>query len=77
MRTYAYAIMLVDNHVTACLDIWRESNTFHIYEHDANVFNGSHSDTIDFIKEWEIKKSDIKKFLETKGHEVKFEQSIR
>jgi len=77
MRSYSYAKMIVDGKATKELEIFREVNTFHVYEHDINVFTGSFFGTIDFIEEWKAKAEPLKNFLEASGHKVTFEQTIK
>lgn len=76
MRTYTSAVMKVDGNETAKLDIFREHNTFSIYEHDMNVFSGSYTGAKNFIEDWKMKLNDIKMFLEESNHTVEFESTI-
>lgn len=77
MRSYSYVKMMVDGKETSSLDIYREWNTFTIYEYDECVFRGSYGEAIQFIENWKSNKSQIQKFLETSGHSVRYEQTIK
>lgn len=76
MKSYSYAQMLVNGKETAKLDIYREHNTFSVFEHDMNVFSGSWGETVSFIDAWKAKWGNLAKCLEETGAEVKFEQTI-
>ena len=73
MRTYRAVKMLVDGKETSTLDIYREHNTFHIFEYDENVFCGGYLGVVDYIETWKEKKQPLKDFLEASGHAVEFQ----
>ncbi len=76
MRTYSYVRMVVDGRPTQELEIFREGNTFSVFEFDANVFTGSHSKVEEFIEGWKRKHNELVKFLEATGSTVNYEQTI-
>ena len=76
MRTYSYVRMLVDGVETSSLEIYREHNTFFVYEYDENVFRGSYINVIEYIDRWKRMKDGIIEMLESVGKRVKFEQTI-
>ena len=77
MRTYSYVKMVVDGKATSELDVYRQHNTFEIYEHDINVFSGSYSGAIQYIEGWKEKAQELRNLLEAAGHFVTYEQTIR
>lgn len=77
MRSYSYVKMMVDGKETSSLDIYRECNTFTIYEYNECVFRGSYGEAIQFIENWKEKKQPLRTFLEEAGHFITYEQSIR
>ena len=77
MRSYSYCRMIVDGNETASLDIYREHNTFSIYEHDENVFSGGYTGTMAYIEAWKKKWHNVKEYLEAGGHVTAWKQTIR
>lgn len=77
MRTYSYVKMIVDGNETVKLDIWSRGNIFSVFERGSNVFEGSFSKTVAFIEDWKRGYDEIKGFLESAGHRVSFEQTIK
>ena len=77
MRSHSYVKMVVDGKATSSLDIYREHNTFSVFEYDMNVFKGNYTGTIQFIESWKEKNQSLRVFLEEAGHSVTYEQSIR
>lgn len=71
MKSYSKVYMEVNGKETATLDIYKKSNTFHIFEHDINIFSGGYLNTISFINEWIDKKQDLISFM--KNNKMKVE----
>ena len=76
MKSYSFARMIVDGKETAILDIYREWNTFTIYNNDVCVYRGSWIGTAKYIEDWKLKWRGVYEFLEQNGHFVSFEQNI-
>lgn len=70
MKSYSKIYMEVNGKETATLDIYKKCNTFHIFEHDINVFSGGYLSAISFINGWIDKKQDLISFMENNGMKV-------
>lgn len=80
MWSYCYVKVMTDNDERGLLDIWRECNTFHVYEYGNNVFTGSYCKTIEFINNWKDRKNTLIEGLRNLGMNIgpaRFEQTIR
>lgn len=77
MRTYSYIKMIVDGKPTSELEVFKEGNTFSVFEYDENVFTGSYSKVIAFIDGWKKKHNELVKYLESIGSTVGYEQTIK
>lgn len=77
MRTHSYCRMIVDGRATAELEVFRENNAFHVFEHDENVFSGGYTGALEFIKAWMAKWQDMMELLKESGHAATWEQTIR
>ena len=71
-KTYKKVAMMVDGSETAKLDCFKESNTFSIFEHDANVFAGTWGGYNEYIENWLTKWSPLAEMLKKSGHKVEF-----
>lgn len=76
MKAYSFAGYIIDGKESFHLDIYKEHNTFTVYEHDVCVFRGAYSSVVDFINEWHEKQKPLVDMFASKGLSVEYKQGI-
>lgn len=76
MKSYSYVALVIDGRETNKLDIFKEHNTFSVYEYDENVLTGGYLKVMEFINKWKEKNENIKQLFEASGSTVEFKQTI-
>ena len=76
MKTHSFTGYIIDGKEALHLDIYKEYNTFTVYENDECVFRGDYSKTVDFINKWHKAHKALMDMFTAKGLKVEYKQSI-
>ena len=76
MRRYRFVNLIVNGNKTASLDIYAENNMFTVFQYDECVFQGSYSETVNYINQWKAAKQELVNYINSTGQECHYDQNI-